>query len=360
MTSGEAPGTGTLRRAVALLRPYRNDTLLLLVSSVVYSLLAVANPLLTKVVFDQALFPCRAADRHLGLLVAAGRADDRDRRSSAALLGDAADVPRRAVIGQHVMHDLRERLYRHLQRDVAALLHDRRAAGEIQARITQDVAGVRQRRQRETAPSVLGRTCVFVVASLVAMAMLSWQLTLALDRRRSRRSSTSPTVSAASAGGSRAQTQEALAEMSVITEETLSVSGVLLTQGLRPRRRRGRALRHGEPAARRARDPQADGRAQLIWALAQTFFLDRAGARLPRRRVRSAAGSSPASRRARSSPFTALQTRLFLPVRELMERSIAGAVVARAVRAGLPVPRPLARDRRRAEGAGDAARIASR
>jgi ATP-binding cassette subfamily B protein len=99
--------------------------------------------------------------------------------------------------------------------------------GAIQSRLANDVGGV-QSVLSETASSILGNV-VTVVAALVAMAVLSWQLTLVavamtplfllLQVRVGR-------VRRRLAG----RTQESLSDMTAITQESLSVSGVLLAK----------------------------------------------------------------------------------------------------------------------------------
>ena len=51
----ESPGL--VRRVAGLFRPYRGRVALVFVLIVVTSVLGVVNPLLTKAVFDKALFP---------------------------------------------------------------------------------------------------------------------------------------------------------------------------------------------------------------------------------------------------------------------------------------------------------------
>jgi ATP-binding cassette, subfamily B, bacterial len=99
--------------------------------------------------------------------------------------------------------------------------------GVIQSRLANDVGGV-QSVLTETASSILSNI-VTVTASLVAMVLLSWQLTLValallpvfvvLQTRvgRVRRRIA-------------ARTQASLSDMTAITQETLSVSGVLLAK----------------------------------------------------------------------------------------------------------------------------------
>src|SRR6185312_6766351 len=99
----------------------------------------------------------------------------------------------------------------------------RTKTGVIQSRLQNDVGGVSSV-LTNTVASVLGNT-VTVIAAFVAMLLLSWQLTLvalvlmpvlALAQRR--------------VGQVRARiatkTQESLSDMTAITQETLSVSGI--------------------------------------------------------------------------------------------------------------------------------------
>src|SRR5205823_11489117 len=97
--------------------------------------------------------------------------------------------------------------------------------GELQSRLQNDVGGV-QSVVTNTASSILSNV-VLVLSTVVAMVALSWQLTLLslavvplfvfltwrVGRVRRRLSKS---------------TQESLAELTALTEETLSVSGVLL------------------------------------------------------------------------------------------------------------------------------------
>src|SRR5205085_5433059 len=129
-----------------------------------------------------------------------------------------------SVIGQRVMQDLRNGLFGHLQRMSLRFFTSTRT-GEIQSRIANDVGGV-QLVVTGTFASVLSNV-VILAASLGAMLFLSWQLTLlsavvlpafVLMTRRVGRTQRRLAR----------ETQRSLADLSVITEETLSVSGVLL------------------------------------------------------------------------------------------------------------------------------------
>ncbi len=130
------------------------------------------------------------------------------------------------VVGQRVMQDLRNALYAHLQRMPLRFFTETRT-GEIQSRLANDVGGV-QGVVTDTASSVFSNV-IITVTTIIAMLFLSWQLTLLslivlpffmwLTYRvgKVRRSIST-------------ETQESLADVSSITQETLSVSGILLSK----------------------------------------------------------------------------------------------------------------------------------
>src|SRR5262249_52811658 len=171
------------------------------------------------------------------------------------------------VVGQHVMQDLRNRLYEHLQAMSLRFFTGART-GDLQSRLQNDVGGV-QSVVTNTVSSVLS-SVVTVLSTVVAMVILSWQLTLLslavvpifvyltwrVGRARRRLST---------------ETQESLAELSTRTEETLSVSGILLTKVFD--RRRDAIERYRNENRRLARlqvRQQMVGRS--FFALVQTFF----------------------------------------------------------------------------------------
>jgi ATP-binding cassette, subfamily B, bacterial len=127
-------------------------------------------------------------------------------------------------VGQRVMHDLRASVFRHLQR-LSLAFFTRTRTGEVQSRINNDIGGI-QNVVTNTATSIAS-SFTTVVATMVAMLFLSWQLALfafalipifaVLTRR---------------VGNERRRiaktTQESLADISSIVQESLSVSGILL------------------------------------------------------------------------------------------------------------------------------------
>ena len=222
-----APSTpdtaAVLRRVVALLAPYRGRLALVAATILVGAGLGVVTPFLTQAVFDRALFPAsgQVDTALLAWLVAA--------MVAVPLLSSAIGVGQTyltTLVGNRAMADLRGRLFEHLERMELAFFTSTRT-GAIQSRLANDVGGVRSV-LTSTAASILSNV-VTVLASLIAMVLLSWQLTLVaialmpafivLQRRV----------------GARRQvlarrTQESLSDMTAITEEALSVSGVLLAK----------------------------------------------------------------------------------------------------------------------------------
>ena len=124
------------------------------------------------------------------------------------------------------MGDLRVRMFGHLQ-SMELGFFTRTKTGIIQSRLQNDVGGVANV-LTNTVSSVLGNT-VTVISALVAMLLLDWKLTvvavvlmpfMVIAQRRVGQ------VRARIAG----KTQESLSEMTAITQETLSVSGILLSK----------------------------------------------------------------------------------------------------------------------------------
>ena len=129
-------------------------------------------------------------------------------------------------VGLKVMQDLRNALYAHLQNMPLRFFTDTRT-GEIQSRLSNDVGGV-QSVVTDTASNVLANV-VTIASTLIAMMLLSVPLTilslallpvflwLTVKVGKARREVSS-------------STQKTLADLTAITEETLSVSGILLSK----------------------------------------------------------------------------------------------------------------------------------
>src|SRR5437588_876601 len=154
-----------VRRVARLFKPYRLQVGLVLLSIFTTSGLGVANPILSKVVFDRALFTGSAV--HLGLLyvlvgLMVGIAIVQ------SLIG-VAQTYLTTVVGQRVMQDLRNRLYDHLQAMSLRFFTGART-GDLQSRLQNDVGGV-QSVVTNTASSVLSNV-VTVLSTVVAMLLL--------------------------------------------------------------------------------------------------------------------------------------------------------------------------------------------
>lgn len=211
------------RRVMALFAPYRWQLWVIIALVVLAAALGIVPAVLTAQVFDDGLFPPGGTPNLpvvftlVGVMLAAFFA-------SAAI--SIVQTKLTATVGNRVMGDLRVRLFGHLQRMELAFF-TRTKTGVIQSRLQNDVGGVANV-LTNTVSSVIGNT-VTVLAAVVAMLALSWQLTivagillpvLVIAQRRVGR------VRAKIAG----KTQESLSDMSAITQETLSVSGVLLSK----------------------------------------------------------------------------------------------------------------------------------
>jgi ATP-binding cassette subfamily B protein len=214
---------GLGRRVWALFDDHHGTLAAILAAVVLTSGLGIITPFLTQAAFDRALFP---PDRVVNIPLLAWLVAGMIAIPVVSALIGVWQTYRTTLLGNQVMADLRGRLFEHLQRmDLSFFTATR--TGAIQSRLANDVGGV-QSVLTETATSVLSNV-VTVVAALVAMIVLSWQLTIVavalvplfvlLQIRVGR-------VRRRLAG----RTQESLSDMTAITEESLSVSGVLLAK----------------------------------------------------------------------------------------------------------------------------------
>jgi ATP-binding cassette, subfamily B, bacterial len=212
-----------LRRIGSLFAPHRRALSITIALVLISATLGVFPPLLTRSAFDIGLFP-PDGEPNVPVLVEVVSI-----MVALWVLSAAIGVWQTwltATVGNKVMGSLRVRLFRHLQAMELAFF-TRTKTGVIQSRLQNDVGGVAGVLSN-TISSVIGNT-VTVIAALVSMIVLSWQLTivaiillpvLVIAQRR--------------VGQVRARiatkTQESLSEMTSITQEALSVSGILLAK----------------------------------------------------------------------------------------------------------------------------------
>ena len=317
-----------LHRIVALFRPYRRRLGGVLGLILFSSALGVIPALLLRQVIDEAL-----PEQDLWLLnwLVFGMV-------AIAVVTGALGVVQTLLsnqVGQRVMHDLRTAVYEHLQK-LSLAFFTRTRTGEVQSRLANDIGGV-QEVVTSTATSIVSNVTT-VLATVVAMFILDWQLTLFalallpifvwLTKR---------------VGDQRRKVakvrQESMADISSLVQESLSVSGILLGKTMG---RSGELAGRFRDESERLADLEVRSRMTGRWMMAsiQTSFavmpalvylfaghfagrdLDR-----HRRRVHDPAGAP------------------LLPGRLAARRRARGADLARALRPRLRVPRPPDRHR---------------
>jgi ATP-binding cassette subfamily B protein len=227
--NAEAPKIPDLvGRIRSLFAPHGRALVITVVLVMIGAAVSVLPPLLTQQAFDRGLFPKGGPNvpellRLVGAMVGLW------------ILSAAIGVWQTyltATVGNKVMGALRIRLFGHLQRMELAFF-TRTKTGVIQSRLQNDVGGVASVLSN-TISSVLGNT-VTVIAAFVAMLLLSWQMTIvavillpALVIAQRRVGQVRARIATA--------TQESLSDMTAITQETLSVSGILLAKSFNQQR----------------------------------------------------------------------------------------------------------------------------
>jgi ATP-binding cassette, subfamily B, bacterial len=209
----------TIRRIVAFFKPYKGRVAIVLVAILLTSFIGLINPILLKLLIDVAI-PQRdfgLLNLFVGLMVVLPIVS--------GLIGVGQSYLNN-VIGQSVMQDLRTALYSHLQTMPLRFFTETRT-GEIQSRLANDVGGI-QSVVTDTAASLTSNIAI-ASSTIIAMLIIDWRLTaLSLGLLpffmylTFRVGKVNREV--------RGETQKSLAEMSAATEETLSVSGMLLSK----------------------------------------------------------------------------------------------------------------------------------
>jgi ATP-binding cassette subfamily B protein len=211
--------TRTARKIMVFFVPYKLEVLVVLGAILITSFLGVINPILLKLLIDIAI-PRRdfgLLNLFVVLMIAIPIVS--------SLIGVGQSYVNN-MVGQNVMRDLRGALYAHLQGMPLRFFTETRT-GEIQSRLSNDVGGI-QSVVTDTAASITSNVAV-VVSTIVAMLFIDWRLTalslamlpifafIANRVGKVRRAAST-------------ETQKSLADMTAATEETLSVSGILLSK----------------------------------------------------------------------------------------------------------------------------------
>jgi ATP-binding cassette subfamily B protein len=222
--NAEAPRIPNLRRRIAaLFLPYKLELGITIALVLVSAGVTVALPLITRSIFDKALFPAAGQPdmRLLGELVGLTIL----LITIVALVG-IAQTWFTTRVGSRVMGDLRVQLYERLQ-TMEVSFFTRTKTGVIQSRLQNDVGGV-SNVLTNTVATVVGNS-VTVVASLISMLILSWQLTIVALFLMPLMAFVQQRIGQMRARIA-ASTQESLSRMTSITQESLSISGILLSK----------------------------------------------------------------------------------------------------------------------------------
>ncbi len=209
------------REAIACFRPYRGAALLIGLAILTVCALNLAPPLLVRGLIDDAIPAGRAAgsaDPLLFYVLALILVP-----LTASLIGLGQDYLSTRV-GQGILSDLRNRLFRHLQSQSLRFFTTTRA-GEITSRVSDDVAEIRWAVE-DTLPEILSNLAT-VVGTLAVLFWMSWPLALAAC-------ATVPVflLPARRVGRWRRklseQTQEQHAQMLALLSDVLNVGGFVL------------------------------------------------------------------------------------------------------------------------------------
>ena len=210
---------GTFKRVAKLYADYKPTLAVVGVLVLITSALGVITPLLIQRVIDDAL-PQQNMNLLLwligGMVAAAGI-------SGVLNFGQSR---LNAAVGFKVMEDMRHRVYNHLLKQPISFFSSTKT-GDIQSRLANDVSST-QLVLTDTVVNILSSVTV-VAAALVAMLILSWELTIVavftmpifaylsriVGARRRRLTS---------------QMQRTLADLTAQTGETLFVSGVIVAK----------------------------------------------------------------------------------------------------------------------------------
>ncbi len=216
---GRKTDTRTLRRIAEAFTPYKFQVLLVLLAIILTTGLGLVNPLLIAVVFDDAI---GKHNLHLLIIVVSIMFV---MPIITGIIG-VGQTYLNNVVGQNVMRDFRNKLYRHLQNMSLAFFTSSRT-GEIQSRLSNDVGGV-ENVVTNTATSIVSNIST-ALSTIIAMLFISVPLTLIslgllplflwiTYKVGNVRRVTSK------------ETQESLASLTAMMQETLSISGVLLVK----------------------------------------------------------------------------------------------------------------------------------
>jgi len=164
---------GTWKRIVRFAAPYRRQLMSFLVVIVIDAVIGVTQPLIFKQIIDSGIGTNPPATGRPGLVVGLALLV-----AGLALIDAVLSLINRyysARIGEGLIYDLRSKVYAHVQRMPIAFF-TRTQTGALITRLNNDVLGAQQA-FTGTLSNVVSNA-IGVVLTLVAMLVLSWQITL--------------------------------------------------------------------------------------------------------------------------------------------------------------------------------------
>lgn len=212
------------RRILGTFAPYTRTLLVTAVVVVLAGGATVVNPLLVREVFDAGLFPASGDGPHWRILLILLGA-----LMVVAIVNEALNGVQNyltTLVGNRVTNDLRKQLFRHLQHQDVHFFTSTRA-GEVQSRLNNDIGAVST--ILSTATTSVLANAVVIIAAFVSMLVMSWPLALVtmgltpilvffqvrIGQRRA---------------GIATATQDSFARMNAISQDALSINGVLLAR----------------------------------------------------------------------------------------------------------------------------------
>ncbi|CAN5390586.1 hypothetical protein BH10ACT3_BH10ACT3_16430 [soil metagenome] len=159
---------GTLRRIVQFARPYRTWIILFVALILLDAVLGALTPLVYRQIIDVGI-----KDKNTALVIELGGV-----LAALAVIAAGNSLAQRwfsSRIGEGLIFDLRTEVFDHVQRQPVAFF-SRTQTGSLVTRLNSDVIGAQQA-FTTTLYNVVGNIAT-LVATLVAMLFLSWQITL--------------------------------------------------------------------------------------------------------------------------------------------------------------------------------------
>jgi ATP-binding cassette subfamily B protein len=302
---GRKTDSNTLKRVAKAFSPYKIQIIIVLFAIILTTVLGLVNPFMIQFIFNDAIG--KRNEKLLIILVSIMIIMP----IITGLIG-VGQTYLNNVIGQQVMRDFRNNLHSHLQ-SMSLRFFTSTRTGEIQSRLSNDVGGV-QAVVTNTATSIVSNFST-VISTIIAMLIISPPLTLIslgllpiflwiTYKIGNVRRTTSK------------ETQESMASLTAMMQETLSVSGILLTKTFgRQKYAQDRFEKENQTLTNLEVRQQMIGRwffmfIGIFFSITPAIVYLVAGTQIIRNPLSFSIGGIVA--------FTTLQSRLFFPVGQLL------------------------------------------